>query len=152
MRWLKKKKRLYVEMHRQSVVSFYPEVETVVEILSKKLPLAIVTAGHEDQLRATVPEYFLNRFTAIVCGDKVKKNKPNPDPYITACRELQILPEHSIVVENAPLGVESAVSAGCYCIGVTSTCEPSTLFQAHELIPKISDIFTAKVLKSSFSC
>ena len=61
-------------MHRQSVVSFYPEVETVVEILSKTFPLAIVTAGHEDQLRATVPEIFLNRFSAIVCGDKVKKN------------------------------------------------------------------------------
>ena len=86
---VKKKKQLYVEMHKKSAISFYPEVETVVEILSKKFPLAIVTAGHEDQLRATVPEIFLNRFSAIVCGDKVKKNKPYPDPYITACRELQ---------------------------------------------------------------
>ena len=138
-------------MHKQSVISFYPGVEEIVEILSKKFPLAIVTAGHEDQLRATVPKNFLDKFTAIICGDKVKKNKPYPDPYITACRELLSLPEKSIVVENAPLGVESAVSAGCYCIGVTSTCEPSTLSEAHELIPKISDIFTAKVLKSSFS-
>ena len=53
---LVKKKQLYVEMHKKSVVSFYPEVETVVRF-SPKLP-AIVTAGHEDQLRATVPEYF----------------------------------------------------------------------------------------------
>ena len=97
-----------------------------------------------------MPENFLNRFTAIVCGDKVKKNKPYPDPYITACRELQASPEDCIVVENAPLGVESAVSAGCYCIGVTSTCEPSTLSKAHELIPKISDIYTTKVLKVVF--
>ena len=70
---LLKKKQLYVEMHKQSVVNFYPEVETVVEVLSERLPLAIVTAGHEDQLRATVPTKFLNLFTAIVCGDKVKK-------------------------------------------------------------------------------
>ena len=138
-------------MHKQSVVNFYPEVETVVEVLSKKLSLAIVTAGHEDQLRATVPTKFLNVFTAIVCGDKVKKNKPHPDPYVTACRELGVIPKESIVIENAPFGVESAVSAGCYCIGVTSTCEPSTLSKAHELIPKISDILKTEALKSSFS-
>ena len=46
IRWLKKK-QLYVEMHKEFAVSFYPEVDTVVEILSKKFPLAIVTAGHE---------------------------------------------------------------------------------------------------------
>ena len=94
---------------------------------------------------------FLNLFTAIVCGDKVKKNKPHPDPYVTACRELGVIPKESIVIENAPFGVESAVSAGCYCIGVTSTCEPSTLSKAHELIPKISDILKTEALKSSFS-
>ena len=138
-------------MHKQSVVTFYPGVEAVIEILSKTFPLAIVTAGHEDQLRATVPENFLNMFTEIVCGDKVEKNKPSPDPYLTACRELQTLPAESIVVENAPLGVESAVSAGCYCVGVTSTCQPSTLSKAHELIPKTSDILTTKVLTSSIS-
>ena len=71
-------------MHKEFAVSFYPEVDTVVEILAKKFPLAIVTAGHEDQLRATVPENFLDKFTAIICGDKVKRNKPYPDPYITA--------------------------------------------------------------------
>ena len=58
-----------------------------------------------------------------------------------------MIPKESIVIENAPFGVESAVSAGCYCIGVTSTCEPSTLSKAHELIPKISDIFKAGSIK-----
>ena len=101
-------------------------------------------------MRATVPTKFSMCSTAIVCGDKVKKTS-HPDPYVTACRELGVIPKESIVVENAPFGVESAVSAGCYCIGVTSTCEPSTLSKAHELIPKISDIHKTEALKSSFS-
>ena len=77
---VKKKNNFMLKCINKSVVSFYPEVETVVEILSKKLPLAIVTAGHEDQLRATVLRIFLNRFTAIVCGDKVKEKQATSRP------------------------------------------------------------------------
>ena len=119
--WMKKillifllKKKTTLCWYKQSVVNFYPEVETVVEILSKKLSLAIVTAGHEDQFARDRADKISQCVHSNSLWGQVKKNKPSPDPYVTACREhFQTLPE-SIVVENAPFGVESAVSAGCY--------------------------------------
>ena len=127
---------------------FYPGVENMIYALSKSLPLAIVTAGHKDQLEQTVPEKFLKLFSVVVCGDMTSENKPSPVPYQTACRLLQIEPENSVVVENAPLGVQSALSAGCYCIAVTSTCSAADLSQSHETVEKVTDIFQTNILKN----
>ena len=92
-------------------------------------PFAIVTAGHKDQLEQTVPEKFLKLFSVVVCGDMTSENKPSPVPYQTACRLLQIEPENSVVVENAPLGVQSAF---CWMLPHSSNinlfcCRPFTI-------------------------
>ena len=70
---------------------------------------------------------FLNLFSTIVCGDSVEKNKPSPEPYLEACKKLMKKPGTCVVVENAPLGVKSAIEAGCYCIGVESTWQKATI-------------------------
>ena len=76
------------------------------------------------------------------------ENKPSQVPYQTACQLLQIEPGNSVVVENAPLGVQSALSAGCYCIAVTSTCSFVDLSPAHEIVEKVTDIFQTSILKN----
>ena len=120
----------------------------MISALSKHLPLAIVTAGHKDQLEQTVPEKFLKLFSAVVCGDMTSENKPSPVPYQTACQLLQVEPKNSVVIENAPLGIQSALSAGCYCIAVTSTCSVVDLSPANEIVEKVTDIFQTSILKT----
>ncbi len=142
---VRRKKQMYVDLHRDKEVSFYPGVIDLIQFLTKKYPLAIVTAGHEDQLKQTVPTNFLSLFSTIVCGDSVKQNKPSPEPYLEACKQLKKKPGTCVVVENAPLGVISAVNAGCYCIGVESTCGKQQLSDAHETIGDIKQLLDTKV-------
>lgn len=140
-----RKKKLYVDLYKHETLAFYPGSVKLIQFLTKKYPLAIVTAGHEDQLRNTAPKEFLNLFANLTCGDSVKSNKPSPEPYIAACKKLRKDPRTCVVVENAPLGVTSAIKAGCYCIGVESTCDKNQLSEAHETITDIANLLNAKV-------
>ena len=110
-------------------------------------PLRLLRPDIKINLSKLFPK-FLKLFSVVVCGDMTSENKPSPVPYQTACRLLQIEPENSVVVENAPLGVQSALSAGCYCIAVTSTCSAADLSQSHETVEKVTDIFQTSILKN----
>ncbi len=141
-----RKKQLYIDANKSGELRFYPGGANLIKSLTAKYPIAIVTAGHEDQLRATVPGEFLNLFSTLICGDMVRKNKPSPEPYIRACEKLSKEPTRCVVVENAPLGITAAINAGCYCVGVQSTCNREQLLEANEIIPEISDLLDTKVL------
>ena len=135
---VRKKKQYYVK--RQSV-TFYPEVESIVsELKDREVPMAIVTAGHLDQLRLSVPAYFLNHFDALITGDMISRGKPDPEPYLLGAERLGLTPEECIAVENAPLGVQSACQANVYCIAVCSTVNRDDLTEADEILERFKDL------------
>ncbi len=55
-------------------------------------------------------------FDKIICGDKVKKSKPEPDIYLTACKALNEEPSDCFAVEDSKSGLLSAKRAGCRVI------------------------------------
>ena len=57
----------------------------------------------------------------IVTAYDVVRGKPHPDPYLMGLQKAgNLQPWEGIVIENAPLGVRSAVAAGCFTIAVNS--------------------------------
>lgn len=59
-------------------------------------------------------------FDAIIDGTKVSKAKPDPEVFLKGAEELNVLPSECIVFEDAEAGVEAAINAGMYCIGIGS--------------------------------
>ena len=57
-----------------------------------------------------------NLFDVLITADEGTKGKPDPSSFINALNEIKIPPSETLVVENAPLGVEAATSAGIQCI------------------------------------
>jgi HAD superfamily hydrolase (TIGR01509 family) len=53
-----------------------------------------------------------------VSSTEVDRAKPDPQPYLLACRALDASPEATVVVEDSPTGVRSGLAAGCTVIGV----------------------------------
>jgi beta-phosphoglucomutase len=76
----------------------------------------------------------------IITGDKVYNCKPHPEPYLNAAKALSVGPLECVVVENAPVGIESAKSAGMYCIAICSTLERRYLEKADMIIDKFADL------------
>ena len=54
----------------------------------------------------------------VTCGDDITKGKPDPEIFELAAKKLGIPPEHCIVFEDSPSGVQAAKRAGMKTIAV----------------------------------
>jgi beta-phosphoglucomutase len=136
---VKSKNKYYLEDHS---FSFYQEVPEIIDFLKTEGKLvAIVSASPREKLERTVPKDFFNKFDVVISGDDTEKGKPHPEPYLTGIKKLNVKPEESLVIENAPLGIKSAKSAGAYCIAITTTLEKEYLRESNEVINSHRELF-----------
>ena len=135
---VKRKEKHYLTHH---TFEFYPDAKALINYLKKKqIKLAVVSGASAERLKKTVSSTFLNKFDSIVTGDRGHASKPSPEPYLQASKELSISPEECLVIENAPLGIESAKKAGMTCIAIASTLENKYLLQADRIVKSIIKI------------
>jgi HAD superfamily hydrolase (TIGR01509 family) len=71
-----------------------------------------------DKLNEDFPGYF--RRERMVTAFDVQYGKPHPEPYLMGLEKAGVQPGEAVVVENAPLGVRSAVAAGIFTIAVNT--------------------------------
>ena len=57
-----------------------------------------------------------NLFDVLITADEGAKGKPDPSSFMNALDKIKIPPSETLVVENAPLGVEAATRAGIQSI------------------------------------
>lgn len=55
---------------------------------------------------------------AISDGNSVERQKPAPDLFLHAARQLQLNPEDCVVVEDAAAGIEAARAGGFHTVGL----------------------------------
>lgn len=122
--------------------SLYPNVISLIKKLKKNnIKISIVTAGNKSRVKKILPRKFQNFFDLILTAEDYKKSKPNPEPYIKACKILKCNPKKSFVIENAPLGITSGKLSGCTTIAITNTLNRSYLKDADIIINNFSKIF-----------
>jgi HAD superfamily hydrolase (TIGR01509 family) len=100
-------------------------LELLAALQATKLPLAVSTSTERsrasDHLKhAGIFEYF----TALVCGDEVRRGKPDPEIYLTAAQRLNIPPQQCLVVEDAPVGIIAAQAAGMQAVLIPDLWRP----------------------------
>ncbi|MDE6086239.1 MAG: HAD hydrolase-like protein [Muribaculaceae bacterium] len=71
-----------------------------------------------ERLDKDFPEVFPPHHR--VTARNVTKGKPHPEPYLTGMQLADVKPWESIAIENAPIGVQSAVASGAFTIAVTT--------------------------------
>ena len=97
-------------------------MEVLQQVKGGGLMRVIVTGSGQrsllDRLNAHFPDMFTREL--MVTAFDVKLGKPNPEPYLMALKKAGIAPNEAVVIENAPLGVRAAVSAGIFTIAVNT--------------------------------
>ena len=112
----------------------YPEVPELLNFLKKKnIKLALVSGANKEFVKSIVNKFFKDYFDIIITGNDVKKGKPNPEPYLKAIKELKFDSENIIVIENAPLGIQSAIDAGIKTFALTTTLNKRFLKNADKI-------------------
>lgn len=77
-------------------------------------------------------------FDVVVSAHDVPEAKPAPDPYFEACRRLGVAPGRDVVaLEDSPSGVEAAVAAGLFTIGIPSV--PGIVLERADLVASTLD-------------
>lgn len=80
----------------------------------EKIPYAVATSSRGEGARSKLRQIgVLARLHGLVTGDMVEKGKPDPEIFLRAAEELQLPPEHCLVLEDSPHGILAAHLAGC---------------------------------------
>lgn len=100
-----------------------PHVTDILQLVKNAgLDIFVVTGSGQLSLLDTLNDHFPGFFQRekIITAFDVKKGKPDPEPYLMALQKGNLKPDQVVVIENAPLGVQSAVAAGIFTIAVNT--------------------------------
>jgi len=102
--------------------------------------VGMVTGSVEKNVLTALNADEIQLFDTVIKAGDYKQGKPDPEPFLVACRNLDTAPEHCIVVENAPLGITAAKSAGMRVIAITSTLTRDELKHADYIVDDLSTL------------
>jgi HAD superfamily hydrolase (TIGR01509 family) len=121
--------------------TFYPgAMELIKHLKSRGLKLGLVTGTRRKNLHQVLKPEEISLFDCIIAADDVVNTKPDPEPFRVCLEAMRVKPSQAMVVENAPLGIQSAKSAGIPVIAITFTLPEDTLKQADFVVKSLADV------------
>ncbi len=107
-------------------------VEFVTWCRQLKLKIALATSADPAKMKDNLREIDLplELFDAVVTGLDIDRNKPAPEVFMLAARRMGLEPANCLVVEHSPNGIQAAKSAGCKCLGLTTSFTEGELLAA----------------------
>jgi beta-phosphoglucomutase len=137
----KRKEQVFKEIQKAKA---YDGVKDLLDSLNcNNCVKAVVSGASKHEVESLLEQNGLNNFDSIITGEDLKDGKPDPDPFQRGLERLNLKPSQAIIVENSPLGVESALRAGVRFI-VTLNNTPLKLSDFKGLLPddenKVNDI------------
>ncbi len=100
-----------------------PGLERILQ-LTEEIPLkrAVVTNAPKENAYHMLEALNLTAtFPIVVLAEDAPPGKPDPAPYLLGLEKVGVEARYTIAFEDSPTGIQSAVAAGIYTIGVAST-------------------------------
>ncbi len=129
---LHRKKEIFTKINK---VMVFEGIYECLEFLKKKCLLGVVSGSDKSVVFDIIGMFFPHTFDAVVTGNDVKEGKPSPESYLKAVEMLKVRTDECIVIENSPLGVQSAKRAGLFCIAIPTYVNMNKLKCADIVIP-----------------
>ena len=142
------------QFHAMGEAKVMPGVkELMAQMHRQGLRIGVVTgSGQRPLIARLLTDFgeFLDEEHIVTAYD-VTRGKPNPDPYLMGMQKAGTEPWQTVVIENAPLGVQAGVAARAFTIAVNTgplpddvllSCGADLLFQQMtDLTDKWSQLF-----------
>lgn len=123
------------QLYRELFAADFREIEGfstfAAAAAARGLKLGMGTAGDRHNIDFVLSRLAWRTPQAIVGGDEGLSGKPTPSIFLEVARRLGVAPEHCIVFEDAPFGIEAARRAGMRAVAVCSTHTPEELAGPH---------------------
>ncbi|WP_241576218.1 sugar phosphatase [Rosenbergiella collisarenosi] len=102
----------------EGIVALPGARELLTQLTAQQIPWAIVTSGSSPVASARYTVLDLPQPEVFITAEQVANGKPHPDPYLLGAKQLNLSPEHCVVVEDAAAGIEAGLAAGCAVVAV----------------------------------
>src|SRR5205823_10428895 len=98
-------------------------IRGAVEIVSALPPgtWALVTSASRRVAEMRLECAGLPTPAVLISSDDVRRGKPDPEGYLRAAEQLGAAPDHCLVIEDTPAGLEAARTAGMQVLAITTT-------------------------------
>ncbi|SEG65091.1 haloacid dehalogenase superfamily, subfamily IA, variant 3 with third motif having DD or ED/beta-phosphoglucomutase family hydrolase [Bryocella elongata] len=109
----------------QLYYAMLPELKPIASVVAHvhamhgKIPMGIVSGSPRASIAQTLERIGLGgEFDIIVGAEDYTHGKPDPEPFLTAAKKLNIAPADCLVFEDADAGIASAIAAGMQYVRV----------------------------------
>lgn len=105
---------------------------------------AVATSGRRPGALARLRRAGLPVPSVLVCAEDVAAGKPSPEAYLLAAERLGTPPSASLVIEDAPAGIEAARAAGMRVLALTTTHAADQL-PAPVCAPSLAAVYLGRI-------
>jgi len=126
----------------------FPGVVRLLNALKKgNFKLGLVSSAPKENIDLVLNKLNLaGVFNCVVSGQEVSEGKPSPQIYLLAAKKLEVTPNDCVVIEDSPLGVKAAKTAGMRCLAVTNTHPRQKLKEADRVVDSLENVDLITIL------
>ena len=97
-------------------------------VKSKKILVGLASNAIRKNVKMILNELKIyEEFDSIICGDEVKKGKPNPEMFDETVNRFKLKKKECLIFEDSVEGVSAAVNSKIDVIGLTSSTSGKVL-------------------------
>jgi HAD superfamily hydrolase (TIGR01509 family) len=116
------KEIIFREIYKNNVVPIAGFMEMFKLIKSKKILVGIASNAIRKNVKMILSELKIyEEFDSIICGDEVRKGKPNPEMFNQTVDRFNLKKEECLIFEDSVEGVSAAFNSRVDVVGITSS-------------------------------
>ena len=127
-----RKEELYREIIAREGITPLPGVVDLLQMLNEHgVPCSVGSSTHRENIEVIFEAIGVrNLFQAVVTAEDVSHGKPHPEVFLKGTEKVGREPANCVVFEDAHVGIEAGLAAGCKVIAVATTNPLDQLGQA----------------------
>ena len=116
------KEIIFREIYKNNVVPIMGFMDMFELIKSKKILVGIASNAIRKNVKMILSELKIyEKFDSIICGDEVKRGKPDPEMFDETINRFNLKKEECLIFEDSVEGVSAAVNSRVDVVGITSS-------------------------------
>jgi beta-phosphoglucomutase len=142
---IQRKRELYRGMAPRGLI---PAARRTVEKLrAAHIRCGVVTGSVRANMNGVLTDEEIALFEPIISAEMCHHGKPHPEPYLKALEVVGLPAQECLVVENAPLGIQSGKAAGMRVAALTVTLPREHLTGADVILENHEELLEIVGLK-----
>ena len=116
------KEMIFREIYKNNVVPIMGFMDMFELIKSKNILVGLASNAIRKNVKMILSELKIyEKFDSIICGDEVKRGKPDPEMFDETVDRFNLKKEECLIFEDSVEGVSAAVNSKVDVVGITSS-------------------------------